>query len=96
MIDKTAANQIAEAARAKIAGNPELEKTMRDAWAPVEKHVDECAAKFGDLYLTMNTHRLHTLARLEMLTRFVAGDTPAECAAAAIRALDANMKEHGA
>lgn len=91
-----AANEIAAAARIKIARNPELEQPIRDAWAPVEKYVDECAAKFGDLYLTMNTRRLHALARLEMLTRFVAGDTPDECAAAAIRALDANMKEHGA
>lgn len=77
-------NEIAEAARTKIAGNPSLEADMRAEWAKVEDAISAHAAASKKKWKVYEVHNLTRVARLEMLTAFVAGKTPQECAAASI------------
>lgn len=80
-------NQIAAAARKMIAGKPELEAAMREAWAGVETLIAEhvkASKKKWKVYEAQNVTRA---ARLAMLTAFVDGKTPQECAAAALETI---------
>ena len=77
-------NEIAEAARQKIAGNPAIEADMRTEWAKVEDAISAHAASSKKKWKVYEVHNLTRFARLEMLTAFVAGKTPQECAADAL------------
>lgn len=78
-------NEIAEAARQKIAGKPELERAMREAW-------DRVATKIAETIDASNrTHKAYARsnalrnARLAMLTEFVDGKSVEDCEAEALR-----------
>lgn len=77
-------NEIAEAARAKIAGNPQVEDAMRAEWSKVMAAISAHVATSKKKWKVYEAHHVTATARLEMLTAFVAGKTPAECAAAAL------------
>lgn len=65
---------------------------MREAWSPVEEMVDALAATFP--HRNYAFQRMHRVGRLEMLRRFVGGDTPAQCALAAIDAVSTDYNHH--
>jgi len=78
-------NEIAEAARQKIAGNPDLEREMRADWAAVESLISDHAAGTKKKWKVYEVHHLAQTARLAMLTAFVEGKSPRECAVAALQ-----------
>lgn len=77
-------NQIAEKARKMIAGRPELEAAMREVWAGVETLIAEHVKASKKKWKAYEAHHVTSVARLAMLTAFVDGKTPVECAAAAM------------
>lgn len=77
-------NEIAEAARKKIEGNITLEAEMRSEWAKVEDAITAHALASKKKWKVYEVNHISRVARLEMLTSFVAGKTPQECAAAAL------------
>lgn len=84
-------NQIAEAARAKIAGNPELEAEMRAAWEEVKPYMARAAEKFHAVHYAMRN--IERNARLAFLTKFVEGGRVRDCYDAAIAAIDLYVKD---
>lgn len=68
-------NEVAEAARKKVEGSPELEKTMRDLWELIKFEISASPKKWK-AYELQNADRA---ARLELLTAFVEGDDPETC-----------------
>lgn len=78
-------DEVAAKARKKIEGRPDLEAALRVSWEPVEILIDALAETFP--HRNYAFQRMHRLGRLEMLTRFVEGDEPAQCALAAIDAI---------
>ncbi|SDL07968.1 hypothetical protein SAMN05428953_12669 [Mesorhizobium muleiense] len=81
-------NKIAAAARKKIAGKPELEHDMRDKWVEVQAKIDAHVAASKKKWKNYEASHLFYAARLAMLTAFVDGKTPQECAAAALEGID--------
>lgn len=81
-------NDIAKAARKKIAGKPELERDMRDEWAEVQAKIDAHVAASKKKWRGYQVSGLRYSARLAMLTAFVDGKTPQESAAAALEGID--------
>lgn len=77
-------NEIAEAARKLIAGNPQVEAEMRAEWATVEAKIYAHVSSSKKTWKVYEAHHVTQTARLEMLTLFVAGKTPQECADAAL------------
>lgn len=80
-------NQIAEKARKMIAGKPEIEAAMREAWAGVETLIAEHIKASKKKWKVYEAHHVTSAARLAMLTAFVDGKTPPECSIAALRTL---------
>lgn len=85
-------NEIAEAARVKIAKEPHLEKPMRDEWSKVEEFIDARVLKSKKKWKVYEAAHLHRVARLEMLTKFVEGRSASECAASAFLLVEGAVK----
>ncbi|MGE3307744.1 MAG: hypothetical protein AB7I52_17445 [Rhizobiaceae bacterium] len=77
-------NEVAAAARAKIAGNPDLEREIRAEWAAVEGLISDHAAGSKKKWKVYEVHHLNQAARLAMLTAFVDGKSPRESAVAGL------------
>lgn len=84
--------EIGKAAQAKIKGRPDLEAGLREAWAPVEEMVDALASTY--IHRNYAFQRMHRIGRLEMLTQFVGGSDPADCASAAVDAIATDYNHH--
>lgn len=82
--EKKDANRIVLAARKKIEGNPDLERTMRAEWAKVEDRIEAHIAKSKKRWKVYEAQNATTSARLAMLAAFVDDKSPEECAAAAL------------
>ncbi|RJT41994.1 hypothetical protein D3227_04765 [Mesorhizobium waimense] len=80
-------NAIAEAARKKIAGNPELEAAMREAWSGVQTLIEAHIEASPKKWKAYEAHHVTSAARLAMLTAFVDGKSTAECGLAALRTI---------
>lgn len=80
-------DDIAKAARKKIAGKPELEAAMRECWAGVETLIAEHISASKKKWKAYEAHHVTAAARLAMLTALVDGKTPPECSIAALRTL---------
>lgn len=77
-------SKIAEKARKKIDGKPELEREMRAEWSTVQAKIEAHIAASKKKWKVYEAHHITSAARLAMLTAFVGGKSPKECAAAAL------------
>ncbi|MER9628364.1 hypothetical protein [Mesorhizobium sp. M0296] len=80
-------NKIAEKARKMIAGKPELEAAMRAEWSTVEAKIKANVSTTKKTWKNYEMQNATRTARLAMLTAFVDGKSPAECAAAALETI---------
>lgn len=84
-------NEIAQAARDKIAGNPEIEAALRVEWGTV---CDMIEARARDrLHERYHLQKHSYAARLAMLTAFVEGKSMDACRNAALRAAGFEVHE---
>ena len=78
--------EIAVTARAMIALAPALEAPMRAEWAKVEEAISAHASASKKKWKVYEVHHLTQHARLAMLSAFVDGKAPEQCAVEALKA----------